>query len=100
MLKDLLLCGLDVTTLRFAYEEMGDGGGGNGKILCTEGHTFKDTEIPDMPWCGHIVKVDCLLFPNSVLKLWVGRYWYGIFCQSFAVLKWNKGICKQLDFKI
>lgn len=26
-LKDLLLCGLDVTTLRFAYEEMGDGGG-------------------------------------------------------------------------
>lgn len=26
-LKDLLLCGLDVKTLRFAYEEMGDGGG-------------------------------------------------------------------------
>lgn len=26
-LKDLLLCGLDVTTLRFAYEEMGDRGG-------------------------------------------------------------------------
>lgn len=25
--KDLLLCGLDVTTLRFAYEEMGDGWG-------------------------------------------------------------------------
>lgn len=30
-LKDLLLCGLDVTTLRFAYEEMGDGGGGGEK---------------------------------------------------------------------
>lgn len=99
-LKDLLLCGLDVTSFRFAYEEMGDGGGEkNGRILCTEGHAFKDTEIPDMPWCGHIVKVVCLLFPNSVLKRWVGKYWYGIF--FFKVLqKWNKGICKQLDFKI
>lgn len=57
----------------------GWGGEKNGRILCTEGHAFKDTEIPDMPWCGHIVKVVCLLFPNSVLKRWVGKYWYGIF---------------------
>lgn len=25
------------------------GGEKNGRILCTEGHAFKDTEIPDMP---------------------------------------------------
>lgn len=49
-LKDLLLCGLDVTSFRFAYEEMGGGGvQENGKILCAEGHAFKNTEIPDMP---------------------------------------------------
>lgn len=30
-------------------KKWGMGGEKNGKILCTEGHTFKDTEIPDMP---------------------------------------------------
>lgn len=51
--------------------------------MCEEGHVFKDTEIPDMSWCGHILQV-CLLSLNSMLKLWVGRYWYGIFFSKFC----------------
>lgn len=30
-------------------KKWGMGGEKNGRILCTEGHAFKDTEIPDMP---------------------------------------------------
>lgn len=46
----------------------------NGKIFCAERHVFKDTEISDMSWCGHILKVVHLLSPNLLSVETLGWY--------------------------